>query len=178
MAATYVLIIGKTSIRIDALDDLVDQYYSEKHTASVTATEYPVESGASLTDHAVRNPYELELFGIVSDQPDAPSSIPREKLAGTAWAEILRALESLELITVITSKGSYNNMLIMTAETTVDRTTGRALLFKINLREILTAESLLGVPSPASGPAVDRFSTTPRGRVITSQLGSVAAAGF
>ena len=161
-----------TGTRIRALGRSVDGFYAEQHKVSVSKTAYPVESGASVTDHAVREPNKLKLQGWVSDLMPAPLAIPwvsRSERGAGAWLEILRVMEAREPLTVITALAVYQNMLLVSAEAPVDRTTGLSLVFTLDLEEVLVSPAVrqegreLG--SVSQGPAANRLGAVRRGRV-------------
>ena len=171
--------------RIDPLMGRVDGYLTEEHERNVTKTSYPVESGASLTDHAVREPDKLKLEGWVSDllpSSEAGQGAPVSERSVVAWDEIGRLMTAREPLTAVTSLGVSRDMLITKASAPVDRTTGRSLQFTLELEEI-QFRSLAGITGEelaptAGGPAEGRVGQTIRGHVETPELGeALAAAG-
>ena len=161
--------------RIEPLTGVVDGYLAAEHERSVSTTTYPVESGASLTDHAVRQPDKLKLEGWVSDlmpSSEADRSRPLSGRGLAAWSELDRLMNAREPVAVATSLGCYQNMLIVKATAPVDRTTGRALRFTLELEEVLfrplTARvgGLSIAPAP-EGPAEHRTEEVDKGVVAT-----------
>ena len=159
------LILPAASTRIGPLAHVVDGYHAEEHQLKTRKTTYPVESGAALTDHAVRDPNKLKLQGWASDLLPAGASgqgASRSDRAALAWGEIGRLMADRELVTAATMLGTYVNMLITSASAPVDRTTGRALRFSLELEEVLFAPLVrvsLGAPSTPTpdGPAAERL---------------------
>ena len=158
---------------IVALGRTVDGYYAEEHKLKVSKTTYPVESGASLVDHAVREPNNLKLQGWVSElMPSLNANLAtRHSDRGTAaWLEILRVMDDRQPLTVVTALAVYDNMLITSATAPVDRTTGLSLQFTIELEEVLfknvSREASGTEAPPSSGPAADRLGAIRRGRVL------------
>lgn len=90
MAALLSKAIGP--VRVAVIED-------EQHTSTIEITEIPIETGASITDHAYRNPNKVKLK-IVSEGP----------------AVTYRALKSLQEsrvpFTLVTGLHVYQNMLI------------------------------------------------------------------
>ena len=174
-----VILAGETAIMVEELQDRIDGYYSEEHEVRVNTTRYPVESGASLTDHAVRQPYQLKIKGIVSDVvpgEGASRFITLAQRASYGWNEIIKRTNTFETVTVMTHLGGYRNMLITDAKSKVDESTGLSLDVDIELTEILRANitrTTVALPQPTQGPAVDRQADTQRGRV-TSQVQQAA----
>ena len=157
---------------IVALGRTVDGYYAEEHKLKVSKTTYPVESGASLVDHAVREPTKLKLQGWVSDlmpSADAAQDTARSERSTAAWLEILRVMDGRQPLTVVTALAVYDSMLITSVTAPVDRTTGLALQFTIELEEMIMPVSRRGsglLLSVYSGPASDRLGAARRGRVL------------
>ena len=181
---SYILVAGETRILVHGLSRLIDGFPNEEHEVNVTTTPYPVESGASLTDHAVRQPYKLKLTGIVSDvRPGrlASTSIPLDERAAYGWDEFLRVVNALNTLTIITRLGTYRNMLITKGKAPQDSTTGLALILDLEVTEILRANitrtSAPSLPAPTVGPAVDRQTSSLRGRVNAPVLSLAAAMG-
>ena len=131
--------IYQRTTRIEPLVGLADVYLTEDHERQVTKSRYPVESGASLTDHAVREPDRLKIQGhtghlsttdpALGNQPDRPAA---------AWSEIDRLMNARELVEVATILGVYSNMLITRAQAPVSHQTGRDLLFTLELEQVQT----------------------------------------
>ena len=158
---------------IVALGRTVDGYYAEEHKLKVSKTSFPVESGASLVDHAVREPTKLKLQGWVSDlmpSPDATLATRHTERGTAAWLEILRVMDDRQPLTVVTALAVYDSMLITSATAPVDRTTGLSLQFTIELEEVLfknvSREASGTEAPPSSGPAADRLGAIRRGRVL------------
>ena len=159
---------GDASARssLTPLPGIVDGFLTEEHTLRLSKTSYPVESGQSLTDHAVIEPRTLKLEGWVSDLL-APAGEAGASRGLEAWQRITELMESREPILVVTTLGVYENMLITSVKAPVDRTTGRALQFEMELEEVLFRALERGQrPPPVRiGPAEHRPVETNRGRV-------------
>lgn len=152
--------IGET--QLPALEGFVDLYFEEKHEITVSKTRQPLESGATLTDHAVRIPNRLTLQGLTSDLVGNG----KERAADT-WARIQAMADARTQFDIITPIGVYRNMMLINAETSRNVNTGGGLIFKIELEEVLivslttaglTAENL-------DGEAADRTGEVARGSV-------------
>ena len=125
---------------IEPLVGRVDGYLSEEHEASVSHTSYPVESGASLTDHAVRRPDKLKLEGWVSDLLPADTAFrgaPLQQRAAEAWGQIDLLMTRRRPLTVTTRLKVYRNMLLTKASAPVNGGTGYGLRFTLELEEVL-----------------------------------------
>ena len=115
---------------------IADGFISEEHAVRLSKTSYPVETGGSLVDHAVVQPRTLKLVGWVSDllAPEGRRGNPSR--GSDAWLQLTRLVESREPFLAVTMLGVYPSMLITSLKAPVDRTTGRALRFEMELEEV------------------------------------------
>ena len=137
---------------------IADGFISEEHAVRISKTSYPIETGGSLVDHAVIQPRTLKLAGWVSDllAPEGRRGSPSRGI--DAWLQLTRLIESREPFLVVTLLGVYPSMLITSLKAPVDRTTGRALRFEMELEEVQfrTLERGQRPPPVRIGPAEDR----------------------
>ena len=155
-------VTGETTIPL--LAGVVDGYPDEKHTINVRKTEFPIETGATLTDHAVRAPTRLEFSGWTSDLSDP---ITGER-PSNAWERIVSIADARTRVEVQTPIGRYSNMLITKAETNRSVSTGKSLQFTLTMDEILIVGeegSPALTPAQVSGPARLRTGGTNLGTV-------------
>ena len=151
--ATPVALLPRASI--PPLIGWIDGYLSEGHQLAVKPTEYPIEDGSSLIDHAVVQPAKLTLRGWTSNTASGDSGMPRHERAAAAKTEIEHLIRRRQPIDVVSLLGTYRNMLIVEMNAPVDRHTGRALDVTLTLQELLVAGGTPGA-STVTGPAVDR----------------------
>ncbi len=164
------------------LGGIVDGFLSEEHKIKLTKTTYPVEtSGLLLTDHAVVEPRTLKLEGWVSDllpSVDLGDTPAHPSRGAAAWRQVYALMQEREPVTVVTTLAVYQSMLITSATAPVDRTTGRALRFDLELEEVLFRDVAPALGRVVVGPAVDRVEEVPRGRVqalSTAQIQDILA---
>ncbi len=135
----------------------LDAVLTEAHTNSVTMTTNPIESGASVTDHAVIEPKQLSITAIVSDTPIGLASLgeiidqvthnygtsteQNITRGSVAYNDMVTLMEQRELLEVQTELKLYQNMLITSLSTAQDKNTSRAVNMAIELREALITES-------------------------------------
>ena len=165
---SYIMIAGVTAVVAFGFVNRMDGYYAEEHRVRVRTTEYPVETGADLTDHVVREPYRLKLKGAATEQQQGTQ-------AGLqAWGAILAHINARRPITVVTRLGFYQNMMLVDAKVPINESTGLSLDIDMELKEILRANVTRGAtPSggiPITGPAVDREPPVRRGRTRPLQI--------
>ena len=151
------------------LGGIVDGFLAEEHKIRLSKTSYPVEStGLPLTDHAVIEPRTLKLDGWVSDLlPSIDQGNPSASRGRVAWQQVYELMQTREPVTVVTTLGTYTDMLITSATAPVDRTTGRALRFDLELEEVLFRDLEPTMGRVVVGPAQDRVQEVDRGRVST-----------
>ena len=147
---------------VPALEGRVDGFPSEVHRQSLGTTENPVESGADLTDNAVKRRERVRLEGWVSDLVPAPGNTFSPQRPADTWAAIIELMDDRMPITVVTAIRTYSNMLIEKAEAPRSGRTGGSLRFTIDLAEVQFADTEITRLSadkvaPAS-PAVERLS--------------------
>ena len=159
------------------LASIADGFISEEHAVRLSKTSYPVETGGSLVDHAVVQPRTLKLVGWVSDllAPEGRRGNPSR--GSDAWLQLNRLVESREPFLVVTMLGVYPSMLITSLKAPVDRTTGRALRFEMELEEVQFRALERGQrPPPVRiGPAEDRSEEVDRGLVNARYLHPIHA---
>ena len=149
------------------LASVADGFISEEHAVRLSKTSYPVETGGSLVDHAVIQPRTLKLAGWVSDLL-APEGMRGSPSRGSdAWSQLTGLIESREPFLVVTLLGVYPSMLITSLKAPVDRTTGRALRFEMELEEVQFRSLERGQrPPPVRiGPAEDRSEEVDLGKL-------------
>jgi len=168
-------IFGQDQTDIDLISGIVDIYPEENHSLRAIKTKYPVEDGSSRTDNFVIEPKALILKGLVSDLqiPLIPVvSIANNNRSKEAWGRLEALLNSGELCSVITQLGIYENMMVVSVDSSVSRDTGRALNFTITLEEVLIAETetVQLAPAKLDGPASTKGSDSNGGLKQAEEL--------
>ena len=173
---SFGILAGPTEVVALGLINRLDGYYAEEHRARARTTEYPVETGADLTDHVVREPYRLKLKGSATEFQKGTAG------GRNAWAAMLQHINARRPVAVVTRMGTYYNMILVDSKAVVDDSTGLSLDIEIELKEILRANATRGTaPSggtPTAGPAVDRSGTVARGRTSGIGLSLAEATSF
>ena len=147
---------------ITGLVRLVDGYSTITHEMRADITEYPIETGSRIPDHAVFRPRKVKLEGWVSELTKGQGGAP------SAWAEITDICQARRVVKLITPLINYDRMLITKATAPVDVTVGRSLRFEIELQEVLTVDSTISTGS--STPTSDRQTSVARGSVDTRDI--------
>ena len=132
-----------------------DAVFSTEHQASVTATNHPVQQGASVSDHAYIEPDEVTIsIGMTDTMTDAGSDH-----SVNAYTTLRSIMEKREPVTLVTRLKTYSNMLITSMSSPDDQSTMYALRATIIFTEIkIVSVSIVQVKQKTSG------SKTPSGK--------------
>lgn len=139
-------------------DVQIDVVISEQHDAQNEISAYPVEKGADITDHVRRKPRTVSLECVISDTPILLEQVRRTRefqgvtftsSAGTeatpndalgysnqAYAELLRMRDEAQVVEVVTSLETYEDMMISSLSTPVTAKTGDAIQFTCVLQHV------------------------------------------
>ena len=105
---------------------------AEKETARLT--DYPVEDGATLSDHVILAPKEVTVK--IGQGVDEAETDPRDKLE-----ELRELMEKREPMELYTGKSYYPSMIITAINTATDSKSETVLLTTVTLREVRIAET-------------------------------------
>jgi hypothetical protein len=146
---------GSTKIGAITLDVLL----TENPTHSAEVTDHQVEEGANVSDHVRQKPDTLQLEGILSNTPVTGSQMTRVIESGglvfdsnifadeesprgsagyaeAAYKALLELKEAGTVITVTTSRKTYENMVIEQIQAPRDARTGDAIRILVNLKQV------------------------------------------
>jgi hypothetical protein len=118
---------------------LIDAAISEEESLDADVTEYPVESGAVITDHVRNRPRKLDLEFVVSDTPIGAAAGARaaDVVPSSEARQTLEALRATrQPFSVVTSVRTYDNMVFTSLSFPRDGDTGDALRGKASLQQI------------------------------------------
>ena len=120
-------------------------------THAMTVTEFPVESGAAISDHTQIQPASVTIRSLVSSTPMRLFSF--NPIVGNARPraafEILEELQvSSELVRVVTDLKTYDNMALLNFTTPRRTDTKNAILFTATFREVRVVSSEVVQLSP------------------------------
>jgi len=128
MAAIRTMLVSPTYKNV-----YFDAVFRTEHSAGVTLTEHPVQSGAPVTDHAFVEPMEVTMEIGMSDSA-AEAKQDRSVSAYKMFMDLLALREPVKLVTRL---GTYPNMVITSISAPDDHTTMNALRATITLRQIV-----------------------------------------
>ena len=146
-----------------------DGFIKVDHSIELQTTSNPVETGASIVDHAYVKPAELTMKVMMSDvhQSLVPGQFTGASFRSVNAWQVLRKLQSDRIpMSVFTRLGLYTNMLItkLTASDTAE--TFRALSAEVTLREIPVARVKTVKISSADQTTIN----TEMGKIEASQI--------
>lgn len=117
----------------------VDARLRETHVMTTRVTAFPVEGGASLSDHIYNEPEQVTVEGFVTNTPvvsvfsrtELPSILapPNQDYVGAAF-DVLESLRELRKpVILLTGLRRYPDMVMTRLEVPRDATTGQAMAF-------------------------------------------------
>jgi len=143
----------------------LDATITQTHSGSQTITEHPVEEGANVTDHSLKDPDKLQLVGVVSDYPilrdinagPEPAIIggDPDRRSQQAYFELVRFKNEARLLQVVTELREYTDMMIDSISVPKDRATRHNITVTIGLKEFRKA-SLESVEAPQPSEPVHK----------------------
>ncbi len=102
---------------------------SEDTNDTLTITKQPVQQGASITDHAYKEPTTLSMKAYLQDNFVTSLS--------DIYKKLLKLQSDREPFTVITPKRIYTNMLFAALGQTTDKTTENCLSISASFQEVI-----------------------------------------
>lgn len=143
----------------------VDVILNESTVDNLTITKQPVQQGASITDHAFKEPTSLSMsihqsntniFSALSSSSTGLSKI---------YQQFLTLQSSLAPFTVTTPKRIYKSMLISSLAVTTDKQTENILAINLTLQQIIIVNvTTTTVPRSQQANAAATGATQPAGK--------------
>jgi hypothetical protein len=161
-AGQNVVMRGKRNIQ----GIFVDVILSEQHEDRMEITDRPTEGGI-VSDHAFAKPKELTMVCAWSNsKPNAGNfgSTPDD-----IYKKLLDLMNSKQLLSVVTGKRSYNNLLIENIRVETNIETENSLVAEIRFREIIVVQTKTTLIADASNQAAPQ-KTNPPVNTGTKQL--------
>ena len=130
---------------------LIDVTLSEEHTLDSEVTSHPVESGSDVTDNIRARPVQIRLECVVSNTPLTAPVLDGEgaTVADTVYGRLLRIRTDKQPVTVATSRGSFDNMLMQSLSLPADSKTGHAIEFTVTFVQVSFVSNELTVLTAA-----------------------------
>lgn len=130
----------------------IDVSIREIHSLQADITRFPVEAGASITDHIINQPRTLTIDGLISDTPSSLVAlvVPGLVTGLVSTPPSIEAFDKMkswwgnkQILDVQTGLDVYTNMVIRDFSFPKDTNTGRALRFTISMEEIVRVSSTI-----------------------------------
>lgn len=144
-----------------------DVTIEEHHTDTLTITDHPIETGASITDHAYSNPAEVTMRAAWSNSNSIVNSIVSGSLlsgsisnANDLYRQLLDLQKLRQPFDLVTGKRTYKNMLIKSLAVTTDKDSENALIVTIILRQVILVQTT-STTVPDASVQTDPSSTGP-----------------
>lgn len=153
-----------------------DAVFSTDHSANLTVTQHPVQSGASISDHAYMEPDEVSIeIGMTDVASDATSAGTSRSV--NAYTQLRAIMEQREPVTLITRLKTYQNMIITSMSAPDDYKTMHALRVSVYFQQInivsvstiAVQETVTGSKSSASGSSSSSKKSTSGGSSAKTQ---------
>lgn len=138
----------------------------ETHTDNLIVTDHPVETGATISDHAFKRPVEVEmLLGWSNCSGQSPGYIDM------VYAGLQALQGARQPFDVLTGKRAYRNMIFAGLSVTTDGHSEETLMVNARLKEVIIV-STQTTGAPASSQA------SPESTGSTEGQGQKSAFGF
>jgi hypothetical protein len=134
---------------------IADVTVRESGIDRLTITQHPVEYGASITDHAFKEPCELTIQVGFSDSGNY------DGYASDAYAEFLALQQTLYPVDVYTGKRFYPNMMPTVLATETDETSEHVLNLTVSMKEIIFVVLSTSTLPPSSDQASPQDTASP-----------------
>lgn len=154
-----------------------DVVIEESHADDLIVTEHPVEAGAPISDHAFRRPAELK---IRAGWSNAEGFSIDEGRVSDIYAQLIELQRSRVPFGVTTGKRRYENMMLVSLQTSTDSRSEYSLFVTAILREVIITSALRVTLAPQerhavqqdTAPTQDTGVRSPVARPNTSALAS------
>ncbi len=148
------------------IDDLtLDVATIVDHTFDAEVTDHPVSEGENISDHVTPQPDAVTITGIISRTPINPR-IFVEAVDTSRYQRAFDKLRDLKekprLITLLTQRRQYDNMVLISISIVDDAATGDSIQFTARFRHIRQVQVLVtrfsdAAQRPNTIPAVKRL---------------------
>jgi len=176
-----ILFANKRRGKIGSLE--LDAILEEQHSFSSEVSQYPIETGESISDHIALNPESVMMRGFITNTPvDFINALTDlafgADLVQTAFDKLIEIWKSKEVVTVVSGLKVYDNVVLRKLSIPRDRTTGQSLRFKAEFVEMITTNSSLtddNIPTSNISPDEDFQNMAPSDINIGQQAATPAS---
>jgi len=127
---------------------VADVTVEEDHIDELEITNFPVEQGASITDHAYKLPAQVRILCGYSNS--SLLSLGDPNYIRSVYDQFLELQASRQPFDIFTGKRIYQNMLIRRLHTKSDKDNENILMLDVECREIIIATTQTSTVPPAS----------------------------
>ena len=147
---------------------VADVTIEELHVDELRITDHPVDRNAVISDHAFKLPMHVNIrVGYSNSSPQAEGNTT---YVNDTYEQFLALQESRQLITILTGKRMYQNMLLERLSTSTDEKTENSMILMCECREIIivsTQVTQLAPPQNMTNPS-DNAGVQANGAVATT----------
>ena len=152
-------------ISLDQFDEIkFDACLEENHKVTVEATDFPIEGGANASDHKAKKPDSLRITAVISNTPIQflaaflnPTLPGGETPDVEGWRRLKEMSGGEELLTVVTTLETYEDMYISAMSAPRTAALGNTLEVTIDLKKMFTVASATVVaPVVKSGTGANK----------------------
>ena len=169
LSATQIALLNQAYVRpARKLGDLIPvTVVAERHQDTLRITQHPVEKGAVIADHAIKEPATLTLEYrwsesgsslLLNGNVNADVKTPAE-----VYEQLLALQAAVELVDVYTGKRVYQNMALVGIKTDTDKHTENILAVTISCQQVIlaTAQTLVLTTQSSTTNAATPEATAP-----------------
>jgi len=173
------LLFGRQAKKIGDIE--IDVTLHEKHEFTSEVTEFPIEDGSVISDHVITRPEKVSITGFITNTPISFFSAVGNLITGStpvadAYGKLREIHSTREPVTLVTGLFVYTNMILERLTIPRDRTSGDAIRFTAEFKNIVkvTSES---VNIPADQLAASALDAGAAAGDLGRQTGSPVADG-
>lgn len=143
----------------------LDATLSQQHGKSVELTKFPIETGATPSDHAIRRPDSYRLDGIVTNAPlEKPEDIESGRFIGraeTARGLLESIVEARSPLTIDTGSKVHEMMMMVDLQFSKDNSAGDCTKFSAAFEKVVQVDSETVALPRSTKPGVSRGGKKP-----------------
>jgi len=174
----------RVTIKMDDALVEVDATTSESHNFTSTLTKFPVENGAQIVDHIIKNPDTLSMTCVFSDNPveflDVSGLIYKfiqdsDKRSVAMFEFLKKQKENGTLFKVFTNLYEYEDMVLTSISTNVNFSNYNGLVVDLTFENVLLVDPDVVTLEGSDEAATDRINSKNEGRKTTKTADSATA---
>lgn len=133
----------------------IDAFTSESYEFNARATRYPVEEGADITDHVIKDPDSISITGIIGAVTSSGEGSSTNRVIDV-FNSLKDMFDNSDIVTVVAGLKVYENMYIKSYNIPRNVNNGMSLEFNIVFDNIRTVSSrVTDIPNNQLGGDAD-----------------------